>query len=153
MSDTQQNGPDEKAGTPSFEQISASGVRTSQEANQTIRRLFDVAAPGAVYGDPVTAGEYTVITAGEISVGMGLGFGTGGGGDEKESGGGSGGGGGGASMGRPVAVISVGPNGVHVEPVVDPTKIAIAFFTALGAIFLAGRRMGKMRRELEKAAK
>jgi uncharacterized spore protein YtfJ len=54
---------------------------------------------------------------------------------------GGGGGGGGASMARPVAVISVGPEGVQVEPVVDPTKIAIAFFTTLGSMFFMLSRM------------
>ena len=54
---------------------------------------------------------------------------------------GGGGGGGGAAMARPVAVISVGPNGVQVEPVVDPTKIAIAFFTTLGSMFFKLSRM------------
>jgi hypothetical protein len=44
-------------------------------------------------------------------------------------------------MGRPVAVISVGPSGVRVEPVVDPTKIALAFFTMLGALFMSWRAM------------
>jgi hypothetical protein len=44
-------------------------------------------------------------------------------------------------MARPVAVISVGPEGVQVESVVDPTKIAIAFFTTLGSMFFMLSRM------------
>ncbi len=56
---------------------------------------------------------------------------------------GGGGGGGGSTLARPVAAISIGPDGVHVEPIVDPTKIAIAMFTAVGAIFMS---LGKMRR-------
>ncbi|MGD8967656.1 MAG: hypothetical protein PVI07_09125 [Anaerolineae bacterium] len=47
---------------------------------------------------------------------------------------GGGGGGGGGASGRPVAVISVSEEGVQVEPVVDATKIALAFFTALGSM-------------------
>src|SRR3989304_3171795 len=46
------------------------------------------------------------------------------------SGVGGGGGGGGRVFARPVAVIISGPDGVKVEPVVDATKIALAFFTA-----------------------
>jgi uncharacterized spore protein YtfJ len=47
---------------------------------------------------------------------------------------GGGGGGGGGASGRPVAVISVSEERVQVEPVVDATKIALAFFTALGSM-------------------
>jgi uncharacterized spore protein YtfJ len=90
---------------------------------------------------------------------MGFGFGLGGGSDrggrrqrvsedkpqdeEGEAGIGGGGGGGGASAGRPVAVISIGPEGVQVEPVVDPTKIALAFFTTLGSMFFMLSKMRK----------
>ena len=122
-----------------------------------MEKLFDVAQPSSVYAEPVTAGDHTVITASEVTVGMGIGFGVGGGegrstpsqemseeGSEFEGEGtgmGGGGGGGGASMARPVAVISVGPDGVQVEPVVDPTKIAIALFTTLGSMFFMLSRM------------
>jgi hypothetical protein len=44
-------------------------------------------------------------------------------------------------LGRPVAVISVGPAGVQVEPVVDITKIGLALITALGAMFMMLRKM------------
>ena len=54
---------------------------------------------------------------------------------------GGGGGGGGFSAGRPVAAIIVEPEGVRIEPIVDPTKIALAFFTVLGSIFWMGYRM------------
>ena len=40
-------------------------------------------------------------------------------------------------MSRPVAVITVGPEGTKVEPVVDPTKIAIAFFTTFAAMVIS----------------
>ena len=42
-------------------------------------KLFAVAQPGAVYSEPVTVREHTVITASEVKVGMGFGFGMGGG--------------------------------------------------------------------------
>jgi hypothetical protein len=48
-------------------------------------------------------------------------------------------------MARPVAVISVGPDGVDVEPVVDVTKLGLALFTALGAMFLMFGRMRRAR--------
>jgi uncharacterized spore protein YtfJ len=88
---------------------------------------------------------------------MGYGYGSGFGGDLVEGedvdsglaldgGGGFGSGGGGASGGRPVAAILVGPDGVRVEPIVDVTKLGLAFFTTLGAMFLM---LSKMRQALE----
>jgi uncharacterized spore protein YtfJ len=113
-------------------------AESQSEALDTIGRLFDVADPGAVFSEPIKVGNSTVITAAEISVGMGLGFGAG---TDDEEGSGSGGGGGGFSAGRPVAAIIAGPKGVHVEPIVDVTKLGIALFTTLGAIFMARRAM------------
>jgi uncharacterized spore protein YtfJ len=68
------------------------------------------------------------------------------GGDGEDAGMGGGGGGGGGASGRPVAVISVTQDGVQVEPVVDATKIALAFATALGSMFFM---LTKMRRAAE----
>lgn len=96
---------------------------------KTMERLVAVAQPGTVFGEPTASGDHTVIMASEVSVAMGLGFGLGGGG-------------GGVASGRPVAVISVGPDGVQVRPVVDPTKIALAALTTLGAMLMM---LGRMR--------
>lgn len=114
-------------------------VPNQKRLNELVGRLFEVAKVTAVFGEPVSSGDYTVITASELMVGMGAGFG--GGGGEEGSGGG---GGGGSTMTRPVAVIAIGPNGVTVEPIVDPTKIAITLFTALGAMGVALARMRRM---------
>ena len=40
-------------------------------------------------------------------------------------------------MARPVAAIIIEPDGVRVEPIMDPTKIAVAFFTTLLSIIMA----------------
>jgi uncharacterized spore protein YtfJ len=65
-------------------------------------------------------------------------------GEEGEDAGmGGGGGGGGGASGRPVAVISISEDGVEVEPVVDATKIALAFFTAMGSMFFMLAKMRK----------
>ncbi len=125
------------------EPIVASQLQSQSEMSDTIGRLFDVFAEGAVFSKPLTAGDHTVITAAEVHVGMGVGFGSGYGTDDAQNGGGGGGGGGGAAAGRPVAAIIVSPRGVHVEPIVDPTKISLAFFTMLGAIFISWRAMRK----------
>jgi len=145
-----------------FDKVVATTERNQDTAAEVVEKLFDVAQPSSVYSEPVTVGDRTLITASEVSVGMGFGLGVGGGEgrggpsrrvdedeaveDEPEMQGegvglGGGGGGGGAAMARPVAVISVGPDGVQVEPVVDPTKIAIAFFTTLGSMFFMLSRM------------
>jgi uncharacterized spore protein YtfJ len=145
-----------------FDKVVATAERSQKRTAEVVEKLFDVAQPGSVYSEPVTVGDHTVITASEVSVGMGFGLGMGGGegrssprqamsedeplDDEpavegEGTGLGGGGGGGGASMARPVAVISVGPGGVQVEPVVDPTKIAIALFTTLGSMFFMLNRM------------
>jgi uncharacterized spore protein YtfJ len=65
------------------------------------------------------------------------------------AGGGGGGGGGGRVFARPVAVIVSGPDGVIVQPVVDATKIALAFFTALGFMVGMASRMRRPPRSLE----
>jgi uncharacterized spore protein YtfJ len=121
----------------------ATSVKSSEQAADLIGRLFRVTEPGAVFSAPVTAGERTIIVASEVVVSMGVGFGSGG--DTNDSNGGAsvggGGGGGGYSFGRPVATIIVEPQGVRVEPVVDPTKIAVAMFTTIGAMFFAWSSM------------
>ena len=49
---------------------------------------------------------------------------------DRQSGGAGGLGGGGGAMGRPVAIIAIGPDGVTIKPVVDVTKLALAGLTA-----------------------
>jgi uncharacterized spore protein YtfJ len=136
--------------------------RNQEDASELVGRLFEVARPGVIFGEPVTAEGRTVITASEIAIGMGIGFGLGGASgtetdeieDEKEGGApsaesqgvgvGGGGGGGGASRGRPVAVVVVEPAGVRVEPIVDVTKLGLAMVTALGGIFAMAARMRRL---------
>jgi uncharacterized spore protein YtfJ len=126
--------------------------KSQAQSLDTLNRLFDAASAETVFGEPIQQGDYTLITASEVTVGLGFGFGVGGGEgmEEEEKTGedddGGGGGGGGGSMGRPVAVIAVGPHGVTVEPVVDATKIALAFATALGSMFLMFSKMRKAAR-------
>jgi uncharacterized spore protein YtfJ len=128
-------------------------VQNQAEANAILEKLVNTARPEAAFSTPVTQGEYTVVTASEVFIGMGFGYGSGGGGDDPEEakaqgrpagmGYGSGGGGGGTAAARPVATIIIGPDGVRVEPIVDVTKVALAFFTTLGTMFLMLRGMKK----------
>lgn len=131
-----------------------SPVDSWEEGSALVKRLFDVAQPGVIFSEPITAEGHTVITASEVSIGMGFGYGLAPGTlpsraegeiveNEPASRPASGGGGGGVSAGRPVAVITIGQDGVQVQEVVDVTKIGIALFTALGSMFLMFSRMRK----------
>ena len=140
-----------------FNQLILESFPTQKDANELMGKLFEAAKPSAIFSEPVVHGEYTVITASETIGGLGYGYGGGGGVDgsagadeDGEDGGssygsGGGGGGGGSILARPVAAISIGPDGVRVEPIVDPTKIAIAFLTTMAAIFMSMNRIRKMK--------
>jgi uncharacterized spore protein YtfJ len=137
---------------------------------ELITRLYTVARPDSVFSAPFTAEGQTVITASEAYVGLGMGYGAGGGegiAPRRETdpeaaseagrvpatpvgaGYGSGGGGGGVSIGRPVAAIIINSQGVRVEPIVDVTKVALAFFTMFGSMLFMMSRMRRAARELE----
>jgi uncharacterized spore protein YtfJ len=133
----------------------------SQET-KIIDKIFSAAQAGTVFSQPVTIGDYTVITASEVTAGggfgSGIGFGPTAAGKSREQpgletaeskdtaamGGGSGMGAGGGSAGRPVAIITLRPDGVKIEPVLDVTKIALAALTAWGAMMIALLRMRKV---------
>ena len=89
----------------------------------------------AAFGEPVREGDTTVIPVATVFYGFGYGSGYGRGGkpaDEESQepqpevpeGGGSGGGAGGQA--RPVGFIRINAEGVHYEPLENPTRISIA---------------------------
>lgn len=141
--------------------VFTTSIKNHEESIRLTERLYEVVDPDTVFSKPKKAGEYTLITASEIMVGLGSGYGygsgsfappademTGEGGDveidiQAGSGSGGGGGGGGMASGRPVAVVSVGPDGVAVHPVIDRTKLGIALLSAVGSMFLAINRFRK----------
>lgn len=136
--------------------VERTAVKTHEQGMEVLEKLLDVAQPEAVYGDPITAGDRTVITASETWAGLGFGFGVGSGpqaqmgegeqareGQPEESVGGGGGGGGGSGA-RPVAVINISPEGVRIEPVLDVSKLGIAAIGALGGMLLMWGRMRRM---------
>jgi uncharacterized spore protein YtfJ len=138
-----------------------SAFKDQSKPDAVLDKLGAIAHSSAVFGAPVTAGEYTVITAAEVGAGMGYGFGIGLGsgsgpqgspagaeqpaptGQGSGEGGGGGGGAGGGARSRPVAVIQIGPEGVLMQPVVDVTALGLAMFTALGAMFVMFARMSR----------
>ena len=110
---------------------------TGEPSLEPLKTLAAAARAETVFSAPVTAGDYTVISASEGMMGMGFGYGSGSQsapGQEPQEGGG--GGGGGFCHSRPVAAIVIGPEGVSVQPIVDKTKLAITALTALGAMLL-----------------
>lgn len=155
--------------TENYDEVVAQSVHTIDEGYSLLEKLLRVVEHGQIFGPPITQGEHTVITASVIRAGYGFGFGVGEGvgpagpitdedqgaepfegieqpprgtGDVPAAGGaGGGGGGGGASLGRPVAVITIGPEGVEVKPVIDWLKIGLAAATTLGAMFAMFRAM------------
>ncbi len=100
--------------------------------------LKKIANVSAVFGQPETVGDKTIIPIAQVSYGFGMGFGEGQSPVEDEEGepqeGKSGGGGGGASV-RPLAVLEITPEETSVTSVVDATRIALAGL-ALAAWFL-----------------
>lgn len=127
---------------------------TLNTVQSTLDKFLTAANVETVYGPPVSQGENVVIPAAEVLsvVGFGIGMGGGQGPNEAEnrgSGGGGGGGGGGRVLARPVAAIIMSPRGVRVEPIVDVTKVALAFFTTLGFMATMFNRMNKRRLKID----
>ncbi len=115
---------------------------------ETMSNLIDSADVTKVYGRPIKQGDVTVVPASENLTFLGFGVGAGGGESTGENGGvgtGGGGGGGGRTLSRPVAIIIVTPEGAYVEPVMDPTKVAMAAITAAGFMFGMMLRMARRR--------
>jgi uncharacterized spore protein YtfJ len=101
--------------------------------------LKKVANVSAVFGEPETVGDKTIIPVAQVSYGFGMGFGEGKSPakDEEEGPTGEGkgvGGGGGASV-RPLAVLEITPEETNLTSIVDASRIALAGI-ALMAWFL-----------------
>ncbi|MCJ7718216.1 MAG: hypothetical protein MUO54_17080 [Anaerolineales bacterium] len=139
-----------------FEKIADVSRENEGGSMEVLNKLIETARHEAVFSKPEKIGDTQIITASEVQVGMGFGYGLGSGpqiisnmGDNgagvesEDTGMGSGGGGGGGASGRPVAIITISDEGVTVEPIIDATKIALAFFTMLGSIFFLGAQMKK----------
>jgi uncharacterized spore protein YtfJ len=146
---------EEKPMVDKLKTLADSSAKSGGQAFQVLEKLAEAARSEAVFSQPVEMGDKKVITASEISLGLGFGYGFGsgphfvtnmeeaGGEMEEETGMGSGGGGGGGAGGRPVAVITLEGDQITVQPILDFTKIALAFLTLLGSIFFLGAQMRK----------
>ena len=114
-------------------------------AQETMEAFLETADVSKVYGEPIVHDDTLIIPSAEVLAVAGFGAGYGSGTPEEGGGSGEGGGagGGGKTFSRPVAVVVVDKEGVRVEPVVDPTKIAMTFFTTLGFMLATVTRMRK----------
>jgi uncharacterized spore protein YtfJ len=94
----------------------------------------------SVFGDPIVAGDKTIIPVAKIAYGFG--GGTGSGGLELKTARGEGGGGGGGVGALPVGVFEVGPEGTHFVAVGDRKKTVATLLlgAALGLLFVRRRR-------------
>jgi uncharacterized spore protein YtfJ len=122
---------DNRGERPDFDQVVD---RSGHQIRVILEGLVGEASPATVFSDPQVVGDRLVFTAAAWERGGGFGFGAGVGDDSEGNGGAGGGGGGGAgSQARPVAVISVGPDGIAVRPVIDFTRIGLTvLLSALG---------------------
>jgi uncharacterized spore protein YtfJ len=106
---------------------------TAKEILHTLsERMQTSAHVRNVFGDPITAGDRTIIPVARV----GYGLGAGGGSDDKREGGGGGGGVG----AQPVGVVEVTPAGTRFIPFHGVRRLAIA--SAVGFLFgvVLGRR-------------
>ena len=95
----------------------------------------------SVLGDPVTAGEKTIIPVAKIAYGFGAGAGTGGMGDTKPKG--EGGGGGGGVRAIPIGVFEVSARETKFVAIHDRKKTLATLLAgaALGLLFARRRRI------------
>jgi uncharacterized spore protein YtfJ len=95
----------------------------------------------SVFGDPVSAGEKTIIPVAKIAYGFGAGAGTGGMGDTKPKG--EGGGGGGGVRAIPIGVFEVSAKETRFVAIHDRKKTLTTLLAgaALGLLFARRKRI------------
>jgi len=101
--------------------------------------ILGQASVKAIYGEPISAHEKTIIPVAKIMYGYGAGAGTGGVGDTKARG--EGGGGGGGVRAVPVGVIEVSSQQTRFIPITDRRKLAGVLLAGVGlGMWLGWRR-------------
>jgi uncharacterized spore protein YtfJ len=169
--------PPAASAVPATSPNGAAHPLTSVEAEALLAKLGQQvgasATVNAVFGQPQTIGERTIIPVARVAFGFGGGAGNGQSGRRRRApvdpeaaaetgtrqapgdatGQGAGFGGGAGLMATPVAVVEIGPRGVRVVPIVDVNRLvgrvfAAVFgfaFAALMVSALTGRRRGMSR--------
>ena len=100
--------------------------------------ILGQASVKAIYGEPISAHEKTIIPVANISYAFGAGVGTGGVGDTKARG--EGGGGGGGVRAVPVGVIQVSSQQTRFIPITDRRKLVGVLLAGVGLGMWLGRR-------------
>ncbi len=111
---------------------------TSQLLQSIADRLQAGATARSVYGEPIQAGERTIIPVARVSFGFGGGSGRNSGGEEADKPD-AGGGGGGGMRAIPVGVLEVSPDGTSFIPILQRRAIAAAFLAGIVAGSVAAR--------------
>ena len=104
----------------------------SQELVGQVQAVVRQIGAKIVYGEPVVAGETTVVPVAGVAFGFGAGSG-------KNRDGEGGGGGGGGFRGWPAGYIEITPAGTRYVPARENRKIALAVLAGMGIGYLAGR--------------
>ena len=104
----------------------------SQELIGTVQSIVRQIGAKVVYGEPVTAGDTTVIPVASVAFGFG-------GGSGKNRDGEGGGGGGGGFRGWPAGYIEITRAGTRFVSLGQNRKIGMALFAGVWIGYLAGR--------------
>jgi uncharacterized spore protein YtfJ len=107
------------------------------EILQNLQGLAQQIAVKTIYGEPIVAGNTTVIPVACVAFGMGGGFGR-----NKKAENGQGGGGGGGFRGWPAGYIEITPAGTRFVSVHDYRKLALGLLAGIAI----GVLVGKMRK-------
>ncbi len=62
-----------------LEKMGVSILKNQESSAAILEKFVETARPASVFASPLSAGDYTIITASEVYAGMGVGFGGGGG--------------------------------------------------------------------------
>lgn len=101
--------------------------------------ILGQASVKAIYGEPISVHEKTIIPVAKLAYGFGAGVGTGGVGDTKARG--EGGGGGAGVRAVPVGVIEVSSQQTRFVPITDRRKLTGALLVGVGlGMWLCRRR-------------
>jgi uncharacterized spore protein YtfJ len=142
----------DKTSTLTSEEDAVNGLESLNLIEDAMDKFIATADVEKVYGKPIKNGDTVIVPTAEILCAMGFGVGNASGdqmdGEGGNRGEGGGGGGGGRVLSRPVAIIIASPEGVRVEPIIDPTKIALAALTAAGFVISMLFRMMRGPRKL-----
>ena len=106
----------------------------AEDVFQQVRSVIERIGVKSIYGEPVSAGEKTVIPVAKVRYGFGGGFGK----SETDKAG-QGGGGGGGFIGSPAGFIEITPEGSRFVVIGEYRKIAAALLVGVAIGLLAGK--------------